>query len=298
MPNTSLEQAPGFYRHRVGDILVTALNDGTLSEDLGVLAGIDGAEATRLLVSAFLPPTPVISLSAFLLQTVDSCILIDAGGADMTPGTGRLAANLDHAGVAVDDISLILLTHMHPDHIGGLITPDGLAVFPNARLLVPDADAAVFLSTAIAETVPEQVKPVFAKARAVAAAYEGRFERFQDAPDLASGVTAVPLPGHSPGHTGYRVASGGQSLLIWGDVVHVPGLQFSHPEIGMIFDADPALAEHTRRDAFAAAAQGGELVAGMHLPFPCFGHLVPDGSAFRFAPIVWSPTLGSAGAGA
>jgi glyoxylase-like metal-dependent hydrolase (beta-lactamase superfamily II) len=286
------EQAPGFYRHRIGDIVVTALNDGVLNESVGVLRGIDGKHAARVLVEAFLSPTPVLTINAFLLQSAGTCILIDAGcGTGMGPETGRMAANLHHTGVAPADITIVLLTHMHPDHIGGLLGPDGEALFPNARILVPDADAAVFLDPVIAGNVPDGVKPVFAKARAVAAAYAGRFDRFGTAATLPAFVMAVPLPGHSPGHTGYRVASGGQALLIWGDVVHVPGIQFSHPEVGMVFDADPELAKRTRRDAFAEAMRTGELIAGMHMPFPGFGHIAAAGSAFAFIPVLWNPSV-------
>ena len=289
MSERTLVQAPGFYRHRVGDIVVTTLNDGILNEGIGVLRGIDGDDAARVLTSAFLSPNPVITVNAFLLQTAGTCILIDTGcGSGMGPETGRLAANLHHAGVEVGDIGHVLLTHMHPDHMGGLLGPAGDAVFPNAHVRVPDADAAVFLDPAIAEKVPEAVKPVFALARAVAAAYEGRFERFGATSELPACVTAVPLPGHSPGHTGYRVASGGQSLLIWGDVVHVPGIQFRHPEVGMVFDADPALAERTRRTAFDEAARSGELITGMHMPFPGLGHITAEGSSFGFLPVLWN----------
>ncbi len=289
MSEQRFEQAPGFYRQRLGDMLVTSLNDGTLNESVGVLRGIEGDAAARVLSNAFLSPSPVLTVNAFLLQAAGTCILIDAGcGTGMGTEAGRMAANLHHAGIAVSDIGVVLLTHMHPDHIGGLLNPNGDAVFPNARILVPDGDAAVFLDPTIAANVPDGVKPVFAKARAVAAAYEGRFERFGAASALLAGVTAVPLPGHSPGHTGFRITSGGQSLLIWGDVVHVPGIQFRHPEVGMVFDADPALAERTRRTAFDEAARTGELIAGMHMPFPGFGHLVAEGSAFGFVPVLWT----------
>jgi glyoxylase-like metal-dependent hydrolase (beta-lactamase superfamily II) len=289
MSEQHFEQAPGFYRQLVGDMLVTSLNDGTLNESVGVLRGIKGDAAARVLSSAFLSPSPVLTVNAFLLQAAGTCILIDAGcGTGMGTEAGRMAANLRHAGIDVGDIGVVLLTHMHPDHIGGLLGSDGDAVFPNARILVPDADAAVFLDPTIAANVPDGVKPVFTKARAVATAYDGRFERFGAASALPAGITAVPLPGHSPGHTGYRVASGGQSLLIWADVVHVPGLQFRHPEVGMVFDVDPALAERTRRTTFDEAARSGELIAGMHMPFPGFGHLVAEGSTYGFVPVFWN----------
>jgi glyoxylase-like metal-dependent hydrolase (beta-lactamase superfamily II) len=299
MSENRLAQAPGFYRRAVGDILVTSLNDGMLAESVAVLQGIDGDAAAALLVEAFLPPAPVISVNAFLLQTPQSCILVDAGcGNGMGPGGGRLAANLQAAGVAPADIDIVLLTHMHPDHVGGLLAPDGQPAFPRARIGVPQADAAVFLDASIAASAPEPARPVFAMARAVAAAYGDRFAPFSGQPELIPGVTAVAMPGHSPGHTGYRVASRGDSMLIWGDIVHVPAIQAPRPQVGMIFDADPALAERNRRDAMAAAAQSRELIAGMHLPFPGFAYVSTAGSGFALVPILWSPTAMPFGAGA
>jgi glyoxylase-like metal-dependent hydrolase (beta-lactamase superfamily II) len=250
------DTTPATADFNVGDILVTSLADGVLRESTAVLHGIDGDAAAALLPAASL----VITINAFLVRTADMLVLIDSGAGDsMGPDAGRLVSSLATAGVASDDVELILLTHMPPD-------------------------ATVFLNPAIAESVPDAVKPVFAKARAVQAAYAGRFDTFDGSAELAPGITPVALPGHSPGHTGFRIADGGYSLLIWGDVVHVPAIQFGHPDVGMIFDADAPLAERTRRDAFAAAAASGEPIAGMHLHHPGFAKVVAEGTGYRFEP--------------
>ena len=284
-------QAPGFYRHRIGGFVVTALNDGVLLEGLEVLRGIAPADATAVLTEAFRPPTPVLTVNAFLVQTPTQTVLIDTGcGGRMGPATGRLAANLAAAGVAPEAIDLVLLTHLHPDHVNGLLAADGAAAFINARVMAHSAEAALFLDAAIAETVPDAVKPVFAMARAAIAPYADRFTTFE-AGELAPGITVVPLPGHSPGHSGFRIADDGQSLLIWGDVAHVPDLQSRRPDVGMVFDADPDLATHTRRAALAQAAASRELVAGMHLLFPGLAHVASDGDGYRLVPLMWSPTL-------
>jgi glyoxylase-like metal-dependent hydrolase (beta-lactamase superfamily II) len=284
---SSRAQAPGFYRHMLGAVTVTALNDGLLTESAAVLSGIEPDAVAAALAAAFLPPEPRITVNAFLVQCGGQAILIDAGCGDgMGQGAGRLGANLAHAGVAPHEVDLILLTHMHPDHVGGLLDARGAAAFPRARLLVPDADAAVFLDAALAQRVPDAAKPVFAKAQAVAAAYAGRLERFAGDAELAPGIRPVPLPGHSPGHTGYRIAD---ELLIWGDVVHVPGVQFGRPEVGVVFDADPALAQRTRLDTLASVARGRTLVGGMHMPFPGLAHVAAEGAAYRPVPILWEP---------
>ena len=281
-----MPQQPTVATHSVGSMLVTSLADGFLHEGTEVLRGIDGDEAARLLGATSQPFRMTLTVNAFLIRNGGRLTLIDAGcGNGMGADAGRLADGLQAAGVAPNEIGLVLLTHMHPDHIGGLLGPDGTARFPRARVLVPSADAAVFLSEQIAATVPDQVKPVFAGARAVATAYAGRFETFDAGQPVEPGITPVPLPGHSPGHTGYRIADGGQALLIWGDVVHVPELQCARPEVGMVFDADFDLAQRTRRDAFAAAAASGEAVAGMHMPFPGFAHVAEAGQGYALHPI-------------
>ena len=275
------DTTPATADFKVGDVLVTSLADGVLRESTAVLQGIDGDAAAALLPGASL----VVTISAFLVRTADMLVLIDAGAGDaMGPDAGRLVSSLAAAGVAPEEIGLILLTHMHPDHIGGLLRPDGAPQFDHARVLAPAPDAAVFLDSAIAAGVPDAAKPVFAKARVVQAAYAGRFGTFDGPAELAPGITPVPLPGHSPGHTGFRIANGGRLLLIWGDVVHVPAIQFARPEVGMIFDADAPLAQQTRRDVFAAVAASGEPVAGMHLQYPGFARLVAEGDAYRCEP--------------
>jgi glyoxylase-like metal-dependent hydrolase (beta-lactamase superfamily II) len=285
------DQAPGFHRHRIGGFVVTALNDGQLMEGPEVLSGLDAAEVAALLTAAFRPPTPVLTVNGFLVQTPTQTVLIDTGcGGKMGPNVGRLAANLASAGVTPEEVDLVLLTHLHPDHVNGLLTPDGTAAFPNARVMVHAADAGLFLDAAIAENVPDAAKPVFAMARAAIAPYADRFTTFEGG-EPAPGITVVPLPGHSPGHSGFRIADGGQSLLIWGDVAHVPDLQSRRPDIGMVFDADPQQATRTRLAAFAEAAASRELVAGMHLLFPGFAHVAKDGDAYRLVPLMWSPSL-------
>lgn len=291
MKTRPTEQVPGYYRCRIGDIVVTALNDGALAEPADVLTGIDAAGAAAILTAAFRPPTPLITVNAFLVQTPAHSVLIDTGcGNKMGPTVGRVAANLAAAGVDAADIDLVLLTHLHPDHVNGLLTVDGSAAFPEAKVMVHAADAAVFLSEEVAAGAPDAAKPVFAMARAAIAPYADRFATFDEG-EIVPGITVVKLPGHSPGHSGFRIADGGESLLVWGDIAHVPDLQSRRPDVGMVFDADPDLAIRTRRAVFAEAASTRELVAGMHLLFPGFAHVLAEDDAYRLVPIMWSSHL-------
>jgi glyoxylase-like metal-dependent hydrolase (beta-lactamase superfamily II) len=125
-------------------------------------------------------------------------------------------------------------------------------------------------------------------ASAAVAPYADRFATFDEG-EIVPGITVVKLPGHSPGHSGFRIADGGQSLLVWGGIAHVPDLR--RPDVGMVFDADPDLAIRTRRAVFAEAASTRELVAGMHLLFPGFAHVLAEDDAYRLVPIMWSSNL-------
>ena len=286
-----LRQPPGLYHRHVGPILVTALNDGIITADFAWLAGLPPDQAEALHRAAFRAIPPRITVNAFLLHLPDgSLALIDTGARDsLGPGLGEMPARLAALGIAPADIATVLLTHLHPDHAGGLIGADGTAAFPNANLVMHAAEMLFWRDPAtLAAARDDQDRAFIALARAVLDAYPGRIRTLSDGAAL-DGVSAVPLPGHTPGHTGWRIASGGDSLLVWGDIVHMPGIQFARPEIGMGFDIDGAQAIATRRAIMAAAAARGEAIAGMHLDFPAFGHVAVAGDGYAFIPETWSP---------
>lgn len=283
-------QTPGILHRRVGEALVSALNDGVIAAEFGWLAGIGPVEAAALHRAQHRPIPPRITVNAYLLWRAGGGLsLLDAGaGTALGPELGGLPARLAALGVTAGDIDSVLLTHLHPDHAGGLIGPDGAAAFPRARLFLHPAEAAFWSDPATAAGASsDQERAFVALARAVLAAYAGRTELVTEATPFPE-VRAVPLAGHTPGHTGWRI---GASLLIWGDVVHLPGVQFARPDAGMGFDIDPAAARASRRRAMAAAVASGEAVAGMHLDFPGFGHVVAEGEGYRFLPEPWHPAL-------
>jgi glyoxylase-like metal-dependent hydrolase (beta-lactamase superfamily II) len=182
----------------------------------------------------------------------------------------------------------VLLTHAHPDHANGLIDAAGAAVFPNAEIIISAKESAFWLDDAIMASVPEDSKGYFLGARAALAPYAGR-TRLIDEGEVLPGITAIPEPGHTPGHTGFLVTSGSESLLLWGDIVHLPGVQFARPDAGLAFDADGPAAIATRARIMDMAATDKLLVAGMHLDFPTFGHLVRQGTGYALVPEVWTP---------
>jgi glyoxylase-like metal-dependent hydrolase (beta-lactamase superfamily II) len=289
-------QPPGVHHFAIGDVVVTALNDGMIGDatfnffDFVTNLARDAAEALHRATFRVVPPR--LAVNAFLLHLPDRTVLVDGGcGAAMGPTVGRLAANLAAMGVRPESIDTILATHLHPDHVGGLVDGTGRATFPNAELVVHEADATYWSDDAVlAQAADEQDKQFVLLARATLAAYRDR-TRMVTAGEALPGISTIPAPGHTPGHTGWLIASGSETLLIWGDIVHLPGVQFAHPEAGMVFDVDGAQAIATRQRIMDMAATDRLRVAGMHLDFPSFGHVVRDASAYAFVPEVWSASV-------
>jgi glyoxylase-like metal-dependent hydrolase (beta-lactamase superfamily II) len=282
---------PGIHHVKVGDAVVTALNDGQFEASVGYVAGIEPAEAEARLRAGFRVLPPRITVSCFLLRVGGRNVLIDAGaGGGMGNLLGHARSRLDAIGVAPASIDTLLITHAHVDHVNGLLDESGGALFPNADLFIAETETAFWLNKEIEARAPEEARVYFGIAQRALAPYAARTTLIKDGTEVLPGVTAVHLPGHTPGHTGFRIASGDDTLLIWGDVVHLPGLQFARPKAGMAFDSDVALARATREKALDMVATDKVLLAGMHHDFPIFGHLRQDGLGYAFEPLVWSPT--------
>jgi glyoxylase-like metal-dependent hydrolase (beta-lactamase superfamily II) len=218
-------QAPGFQRVRIGDLLSTALYDGFVPVLADDLHGATPAEVSRLLAEAFMPAdgnrrTAVI---AFLVEDSSRHILIDAGSGDsLGPDPGYLPTNLAAAQTDPAEIDHVLLTHLHPDHVGGLISPDGQAVFSHATVHAAKADADHWLDPIRAATATGMQRLVYDTAARALAPYRdtARFVTFGDGGEVIPGVHTVNLSGHTPGHTGYLYGDGDQTVLFCGDTIH------------------------------------------------------------------------------
>jgi glyoxylase-like metal-dependent hydrolase (beta-lactamase superfamily II) len=197
-----------------------------------------------------------------------------------------MLANLKASGYQPEQVDEIYITHMHPDHIGGLLA-DGKMAFPNAIVRADKREADYWLSDDNAKKAPDAMKEFFQGAKAAITPYiaAGHFKPFTGATELVPGIKAQPASGHTPGHTTYLVESQGQKLVLIGDLIHVAEVQFPDPTVVIGFDTDSKSAEAERQKEFAAAAKGGYLIGGAHLSFPGIGHLVAEGKGYQFIPL-------------
>ena len=281
-------QAPGYYRIMVGDIEVTALSDGTVALPLTKLLGNTTPEAVeKALARSYLKDPVETSVNAYLVNTGNKLVLIDAGAAGLFgPTLGKLQASLKAAGYLPEQVDEVYITHMHADHVGGLMQGDARA-FPNAVVRAEQRDAAHWLSQANLDAAPAEAKGFFQGAMASVNPYikADRFKAFDGDTTLVPGVRAQFTGGHTPGHSFYVIESKGEKLVLWGDAMHVGAVQFASPTITIAFDSDTKGAAAARAKAYADAADQGYWVGATHLSFPGLGKLrAAEGGAYVFVP--------------
>jgi glyoxylase-like metal-dependent hydrolase (beta-lactamase superfamily II) len=287
-------QAAGVYRLRVGGFEVTVLSDGWLPLETKFFTGNADAVGKTLEMN-FLPKDNIpTGVNEWLVNTGDKLILVDTGTSNVfAPTLGRMAKNLAAAGVDPASIDMVVLTHLHPDHAAGLLTPDKKVAFPNATVHVAEAEYAFWTSAEIYAKAPDEFKPFFDIARNSIKPYvdAGKVEQFKDRAEFAPGIVAAAAPGHTMGHTMVRLSSGNSQLLLWGDIVHNATLQFAEPDRAISFDTDQALAVASRKRVLDMAAADRLQIAGSHLPFPGLGHVARAASGYAYVPVEWGADL-------
>jgi glyoxylase-like metal-dependent hydrolase (beta-lactamase superfamily II) len=297
-PNTALaaaaqhhDQVAGFYRLKVGDLEVTALFDGP-----GVFNAnwLNGQKTKDGVLKALQDDPHLLDIAdaGYLVNTGKQLILVDAGSGTWFGGGrfGHMVANLRSAGYTPEEVDIVLVTHLHSDHIGGLTTQDGKIVFPNADIYVAKADNDFWLSQEIAAKAPKEAQEFFQSAQGIAPPYikAGKWHTFSDSDQIIDGMQIVPLRGHTPGHTGYEFSSQGKKILFWGDVMHVQRLQLPDPKVTVVFDVDPTAAAVTRDQLLRKLASDDVLIAGPHMIFPGLGRLHREGNAYHWAPVAFT----------
>ncbi|NVM79823.1 glyoxylase-like metal-dependent hydrolase (beta-lactamase superfamily II) [Duganella sp. SG902] len=273
-------QAPGYYRIMLDRFEVTALSDGTHPFPVDtVMTNISPRQALQDLADADLKLPLQGSINAFLINTGDKLILIDTGaGALYGDCCGKLVAHLRAAGYQPGQVDEIYITHLHKDHAGGI------PAFPNAVLRVSQAEADYWLTPANKAKAPAFLSTFFDAAQAAVAPYQasGRFQPYQDFGPLEAGITALPAPGHTPGHAAYLIAD---KLLLWGDIVHVAPIQLPHPDATVKYDSSESTAQATRASLLRQAAEKHWIIGAAHIAFPGLGHLRRWRGEYQWLPL-------------
>ena len=257
---------------KIGDYTVTAFSDGVFETSIDVTVGVDKQMTQRISGKSLTDPV-FLSVNAFLVEGRGVRALVDAGTGDtMGPELGKLPENLVAAGVPLDTITHILLTHIHPDHSNGLIDGAGAAWFPKAEVVVQEDEIKFWNDRDLSLAAHDRQRKNMVNARRSLAPYANRTTRIGDG-EFLPGIHAMKSPGHTPGHNTWTVEGGRDSLIIWGDTIHMAFMQLERPEIAFIFDTDPELAVKSRLRLLDRVAADRTRVAGMHLDFPGFGYV-------------------------
>ncbi|WP_419896005.1 AidB family quorum-quenching N-acyl homoserine lactonase [Roseomonas sp. USHLN139] len=265
--------APSF---RSGSIETVLLRDGHFTAPAETLTHIGGAPDRARAIATWGRPQIATDVNCFLLRGPMGVTLIDVGvGTAWGDGFGHARAQLAALGIAPAAVERVLLTHLHDDHLNGLYEGD-TPFFPAAEIWAPQADLAFFTDPQARARLPEARHGGFKMAEKLLRVFGDRVRALPAGPVLP-GIEAVPLPGHTPGHTGYRIEG---RLLVWADLLHLQALQPAEPEIGLVFDLDPAQAAATRRATLARAAAEGLVIAGSHVEG--FHRVTAAGAGFAF----------------
>jgi glyoxylase-like metal-dependent hydrolase (beta-lactamase superfamily II) len=295
------QQAPGFYRYKVGSIEITVVHDGVsrmpITEGFVENASTDAVNAA--LDAAFLerdfyagPYNPIV------INTGSKLALVDTGTGEQAYNAskglnGRLPLSLAAAGFDPTAIDAVIISHYHGDHINGLLKADGSLAFPNAEILVPAVEHKFWMDDGeMSRATKPRVVFGFKNTRRV---FSGevlkRVRTYDWNKEVIGGVTAIATPGHTPGHSSHVVSSGGKSVYVQADVTHAPFLFARHPEWHFMLDVDPVAAEATRRKVYDMLVADRMLVQGFHYPFPSVGHVEKSGAGYREVLVNWTAAI-------
>ena len=263
----------------VGTVNVTTLRDGERTLPPEALKNLSDEDIQKINSDENQSFT-FTNFNACVIQNGKQNLLVDTGcGSLFGPTCGFILDALDELGLVPDDITDIFITHLHPDHIGGCIDEDGSAVFKNANFKILEEEYSFWTSK---EFGSDEIngRDWSSLAKNVVSTYDAQLEVLSSNKDIISGVSTVPLPGHTPGHAGFRVDDGNQSMFHMGDILHVPNLQLKDPNISTLFDVDPESALNSRKYALDMASSDNLLCTSGHMVEPKFVHLEKRGSSY------------------
>lgn len=289
------KQAPSFYRCKVGADEITVIHDGARSFPMPdtFVKNVSKDEALAAAEAAYMPKGMVtVPFNPTVVNTGSKLVLIDSGyGPNIGPTVGLLPANMAAAGIDPKQIDIIVLSHLHPDHINGIRAADGSLAFPQAEIKVPALDWAFWNDEGNMSRAQGFMVDYFKNFHRVFDSIKDKLTKYEWGQEVGPGITALDTRGHTPGHTSFAVASGSDKVLIQSDVSNIPELFLRHPDWQVMFDIDPQQATVTRHKFYDMAAAEKATIIGFHFAFPSVGHVEKDGNDYRLVPAAWSGTL-------
>jgi len=295
-------QNAGWYRYKVGDAEVTVVTDGISRFKFpdAFVANKTRDDVNKALEAAFLEKDMMaIPYSPIVVKNSGKITVIDTGTGEANFATskgsaGQFTRNLAAAGIDPKDVSTVIISHYHGDHINGLLKADNSLTYPNAEILVPAPEHKYFMDDAeMNKQTGDRMVGVFKNQRRVFGNPEvaKRVKPYEPGKEVVPGINAVASHGHTPGHTSHVISSGGKSVFVQADVTNVPFLFARNPGWHLMFDQIPDMAEATRRKVYDMLAADRVMVQGFHYPFPAVAYVEKTASGYREVPVPWSPTI-------
>lgn len=290
----------GFYRFKIGDFQATVISDGYGPIPVGPIFAMNTSEAelAPVLKANFMQPVIQVTNNPLVVDTGRERILVDTGfGEKIGPPFGSfpgLEENLRRAGIMSESIDLVVISHCHLDHIGGLVTKSGALAFPKAQFVFVDAEWNYWTGNRYESDVSSSPMPDPFKQATIGVARENlppvadRCRFVKQGGEIISGVHYIAAPGHSPSHAAILFTSDREQFIHMGDIAHNPVTSLQHPDWTPVFDYDPVQAINSRKAILDRVATDGVMVMGYHFPFPAIGHVVRNGTAYHWEAAQWT----------
>src|SRR5262245_26167035 len=293
-------QAPGWYRYKVGSIEITVVTDGVSRfrfADSHVTNKSREEVNAALAAAHYEPDMMTTPYNPVVVNTGNKLVVIDTGTSEANfarskGAAGQFHTNLKAAGIDRNAVDLVVISHFHGDHINGLLAPDNKPAYPNAEIFVPAAEWKYFMDDGEMSRAPAgRMQEVFKNLRRVFDALGRKVTPYEPGKEVVPGITAVATPGHTPGHNSHIVSSGSDKVYIQADVTHVPFLFARHPDWHAFYDQDGPMAEQTRRKVYDMLVADRMMVQGFHYAFPCLAYVEKTATGYREIAVPWSPVI-------
>ncbi len=281
---------PSHFRFTLGAARMTVVSDGYFTGPIGTIGvNADPEEVKAYMRSQYQSETEVLNhTNHIIIELGDAKVLVDVGsGTRFAPTAGKLLENMETAGFAQEDITHVVLTHAHPDHVWGIRDDFDETIFPDAQYIIGSTEYDYWMKPGLIDEVPDTLQQFVVGAVNSLSADGLQISTANDGHEVASGITMIDTPGHTFGHMSLHIESEGEQLLVIGDAIRRAFLNFAHPDWYGAVDMDPEATVKTRTQLLDMAATDRIAVLGYHFPFPGVGNVVKEGAAYRFIPALW-----------